>query len=54
MSTTERPTIKAMDEHDEAVGQTLGRYKLLERSAKAAAAWSMWPSRPSRCAAGWR
>jgi serine/threonine protein kinase len=31
MSTTERPTIKALDEHDEAVGQTLGHYKLLER-----------------------
>ena len=31
MSTTDRPTIKTTDEHDEAVGQTLGHYKLLER-----------------------
>jgi serine/threonine protein kinase len=31
MSTTDRPTIKAEAVPDEALGQTLGRYKLLEK-----------------------
>src|SRR5690349_10041152 len=31
MSTTDRPTIKAETRPDEALGQTLGRYKLLEK-----------------------
>jgi serine/threonine protein kinase len=31
MSTTDRPTVQATDERDEAVGQVLGRYKLLEK-----------------------
>ena len=31
MSTTDRPTIKAESTPDEALGQALGRYKLLEK-----------------------
>ena len=53
---TARPTIKLdlADAPVEAVGQTLGRYKLLERVVKAGAAWSMSRSRPSRCGGAWR
>ncbi len=31
MSTTDRPTTQAESQHHEGVGQTLGRYKLLEK-----------------------
>ena len=51
-----RATIKleVVDPPDEAVGQTLGRYKLLERLGEGGSAWSMSPNKPSRCAAAWR
>ena len=37
---------------DDAVGRMVGHYKLLEKSAKAVAAWSIWPNKPRPCAAG--
>ncbi len=43
-----------VSEFHEKPGDRIGRYKLLEKSARAAAAPSIWPSRKSRCGAAWR
>jgi eukaryotic-like serine/threonine-protein kinase len=51
-----RPTIKLdlADAPDEAVDQTLGRYKLLERAGEGGCGVVfMSPSRPNRCSSGW-
>ena len=53
MSTTDKPTIKAEEAApDDALGQTLGRCKLLDKSANAGSSQSMGPSRRSRSNAG--